>query len=582
MIRPLDPLNDISPIAKLLKSAPAEEAHQEITRLSSLDLDPVKTAARAFAKGALAQREGALDAAKTNLTEATELYEKLGDTRAEKLSRCEAQLAVVRRGPRSVYHDAIGVFDSIKQGAEGDVLVEVMATHYRGATERLLGDAAATQRSLLWALERSEPFLDERAKILNSLGTLYVVIGAHGAAQSLLEHAAELHHQNGDTIGEAIAFGQLGSAALALGDLERARRHLQRQEWLCSRVGDVFGQARSLIFLADVAINLGRPDDAIALASRARDLASAAKPPLRLWIAYATRALGRARMDVGDAHAKGDLEAAATLFGEVGNPLGAALTEWDRARLGARSSAPKEEGAVPSGSVFFGPAWQLAALGLAGRVAEVLRDERTYRTTSPAGRVSEQAIAAAAQGIAHLTVAHEVDLLYGAPEELGRIAERKTSASRNLARMSALCLAPPGLFIVVLATGTSQKPALPPERSAAVAIADLPGLVVWVWRTSTALVEVARDLASLKVSLGGEARGALVRCLEARVIAAPLAGEVAPTLETPDLGGLVAAALAAPPGTLDISSELEWDAEAEARLVMAGFSTRRREALGST
>src|SRR5262249_57029899 len=103
--------------------------------------------------------------------------------------------------------------------------------------ERLSGDALATQRTLLEAFRLSGPFLEERAQILNSLGTLYVVLGAFGAAQALLEHAAELHRRFGDAIGEAIAHGQLGSAALALGDFERARRHLQKQEWLAPPPG---------------------------------------------------------------------------------------------------------------------------------------------------------------------------------------------------------------------------------------------------------------------------------------------------------------------------------------------------------
>lgn len=574
MIRPLDPLTGVSPIATLLKSAPAEEAHAEIVRLGSLELDPLGRAARAFARGALAQREGALDTARADLTEAADAFEALSEPRAAGVARCEAILAAVRRGPRAVYKESIAALEAAKEKAPDDALVSVIATHYRGTAERLLGDAAATQRSLLFALERSQPFLDERAKILNSLGTLYVVMGAHGAARELLEHAAELHHQHGDVIGEAIAFGQLGSAALALGDLEKARRFLQRQEWLCSRVGDVFGQARSLIFLADVAIANGRPDDAIALATRARELAQGAKPPLRLWIAYATRALGRARMDLGDAHAGSDLEAAATLFGEVGNPLGAALTGWDRARLEARDprgSGTKEDQKDP----FFGPAWQLATLGLAGRVAEVLRDERTFGPGPLETRVSEQAVAAAAQGITHLAVGQEVELLHGAPEELARLAERKTAALRNLARLSALCLAPPGLVVAAVVSPGATRTLLPSERSAAAAIADMPGIVVWAWRVDALLVEVARDLASLKVSLGGEARATLVRLSQARVLAGPLAGEVGPVLDAPELGEVVAKALALSPGTLEIGHGLVWDPEAEARAVMAGFTTQR-------
>ncbi|MDI1478301.1 tetratricopeptide repeat protein [Polyangium sp. y55x31] len=573
MIRPLDPLNEVSSIARLLKSAPAEEAHAEMARLEAQDLDPLRAAARLFAKGALGQREGALDVARESLSAAAAAFADLGEIRASKIARCEAILAAVRRGPRPVYRESITTLEALTREADGDALVEVVATHYRGTAERLLGDAAATQRSLLWALERSQPFLDERAKILNSLGTLYVVMGAHGAARELLEHAAELHHQHGDVIGEAISFGQLGSAALALGNLERARHFLQRQEWLCSRVGDVFGQARALNFLADVASARGRPDDALALATRAREIAAAARPPLRLWIAYATRAIGRARMDLGDTNAREDLEAAATLFGEVGNPLGAALTSWDRARTEARADASAPE--PRAHSTFFGPASQLAALGLAGRVAEVLRDDRTFSKSD--ARASEKAIAAASQGLPHLSVAQEVELLHGAPDELARLAEAKTTAQRNLARLSSFCLAPPGLFVAAVASPSAGtgRPSLPSERSAAAAIADMPGLVVWAWLASAPVDEVARDLASLKVALGGDARARLSRVADARVLSAPLAGEVGPLVEALDLGPIVAAALSLPPGTLEVGAGIAWDPEAEGRAVMAGFSVRR-------
>lgn len=572
MIGPLDPLKEISSIGRLLKSAPAEEVRAEISRLDLLPLEPLAAASREYTRGALAQREGALDAACANLSTAAPTFEMLGEVHAGKLAACEAILATVRRGPRTVYKDAIASLERIAKGAGDDLLVAVVATHYRGTAERLLGDAQATQKSLLWALEKSTPFLEERAKILNSLGTLYVVMGAHGAAQSLLEHAAELHQRHGDAIGEAIAYGQLGSAALALGDLERARRFLQRQEWLSSRVGDVFGQARSLIFLADVALSRGRPDDALPLAKKAKELALNAKPPLRLWVAYATRATGRARLLMGDKGAHVELEAAAAIFAEVGNPLGTALTGWDRARRDAQF----EEGSAQRAD-FFRPAWQLAALGMSGRVSEVLRDERSSCTNT--ARSTERSIAAAAQGLTHLTVGQEVELLYAAPEELASIADQRTAAMRNLARLSALALAPPGLIVAAAASdgasASSRQAVIPNDRTNAVAIADIPGLVVWAWPMGMPAAQIGKDLAVLRGMLGTGARVSLVRYADARVISGPLAGEVGPRLEAPGFGSAIFAALALPGGTLLVAPEIAWDAEAEAHTSGAGFATQR-------
>lgn len=573
MIGPLDPLKDVSSIARLLKSAPAEEVRTEISRLDFLPLEPLAVAARDYARGALAQREGALDAACTNLSTAAASFEMLEEVHAGKLAACESILATVRRGPRTVYKDSIASLERIAKGAGDDLLIAVVATHYRGTAERLLGDAQATQKSLLWALERSAPFLEERAKILNSLGTLYVVMGAHGAAQSLLEHAAELHQRHGDTIGEAIAYGQLGSAALALGDLERARRFLQRQEWLSSRVGDVFGQARSLIFLADVALSRGRPDDALPLAKKAKELALGAKPPLRLWVAYATRAMGRARLNMGDKAAHADLEAAAAIFAEVGNPLGTALTGWDRARRDAQMANPSE--GDQQRADFFRPAWQLASLGMSGRVSEVLRDERLSFTNEAHG--SERSIAAAAQGLTHLTVGQEVELLYAAPEELASIADQRTAAMRNLARLSALALAPRGLIVAAAASGSAgaRNAILPNDRTNAVAIADIPGLVVWAWPITTPAAQIGKDLGILRGLLGNDARVSLVRFAEARVISGPLAGEVGPRLDAPGFGSAIFAALALPGGVLLVAPDIAWDSEAEVFTSTAGFVTQR-------
>ena len=103
MIGPLDPLKAVSSIERLLKSAPAEEARAEISRLVTLDLDPLAAASREYARGALAQREGALDAACANLAAAAPTFESLGEVHAGKIAACETILATVRRGPRTVY-----------------------------------------------------------------------------------------------------------------------------------------------------------------------------------------------------------------------------------------------------------------------------------------------------------------------------------------------------------------------------------------------------------------------------------------------------------------------------------------------
>jgi tetratricopeptide (TPR) repeat protein len=599
-MRPLDPLAAISPIAKLLKGAPAPEARAELARLEALPLEGAAAAARIFAEGALALRDGALDAAHARLSAADAALLACGEIEASQLARCEAWLAAIRRGPRAVYAEAIEALTALAKtaGGEPDAIdgegatsgagacqsdrVVVVATHYKGTAERFAGDPTGTQRTLLAAFERSEPFLEERAQILNSLGTLYVVLGAFGAAEAMLEHAAELHHQSGDAIGEAISYGQLGSAALARGELDRARRYLQKQEWFAGRVGDAFGRARALTFLADLAIEVGRPDDAVTLAMQAREVASSVSPPLAMWVAYASRAIGRAKVDLEDEGARAELDRALAEFAKIGNQLGDALARWDLAHLEAKSALAARAGGAPRGEpgqaardVWFSAAWAFGSLGLTSRVAQLLADQRAHALLAgePGGGADEDVIAATAQGFPHLGVAQELALVYSGPERLAAIASRRTAAQRNLGRLAALTIASPGLLIAIVAGGAigGGAPAIPPQRAAAAVIAELPGAAVWVWHATTSTAEVARDLSALRAALGEDTRAVLVAAPAGRVSSIPFAGEAGARLEGVSVAPLVAAAVALSPGSLWIARGVPWTADADGLARLSGY-----------
>ncbi|AUX44888.1 hypothetical protein SOCE26_063580 [Sorangium cellulosum] len=604
---PLEPLDGVSPLSRLLRSALSAEVRAEIERVEALagggprdpeaapgapfSGGPLVAAALGFARGALALREGALDAAALHLDGAAAAYGREGAAEARDLARCEAALARLRQGARSTCAGAIAELDAIAAGGDPGRRAAVVAMHYRGTAERLLGDAAAAQRTLLSALRRSEPFLGERAQILNSLGTLYVALGAHGAAEALLEHAAELHRRRGDAVGEAIACGQLGAAALGLGALERARAPLQRQEWLSARLGDAFGRARALTFLSELALELGRADDALALATSAREVAERAAPPLRIWIAYATRAIGRARRDLGDPGAAAALGEAGALFGELGNPLGAALAAWDRASVEAL--AAWEGGAVgaPAGTEaaaggWFSAAWALGSLGLPARVAQLLGERRDIEEAtlgpeadrpSPAREAAERALAAAAQTAPHLAVQREVELVYDRPDDLAAIAARRTAAQRNLGRLAALTLAPPGLVVAAIASPRlgARGLALPRERASAACVADLPGLAVWIWPAAAPPAAIFCDLDDLREVLGEAPRATFALAPLGRVLCPPLAGDVGAEMEAVEVGALLAQAAALGPGEVRIDARLGWPEEVGAGVEGLGFVVMR-------
>src|SRR5277367_1072847 len=178
-MRPLDLLPSTSSLAHLLLNAAGPPVRAEIARLAALPLEPGPAAALLFARGALSLREGALETARAELGAAADAFAAIGESEAADLARCEALLAVIRRGPRAAYAEAIDALEAV--AAAGSERVRIVARHYRGAAERAAGDAAAAQRTLLEAFRGAEPYLAERAQILNSLGTLYVVLGAFGA-----------------------------------------------------------------------------------------------------------------------------------------------------------------------------------------------------------------------------------------------------------------------------------------------------------------------------------------------------------------------------------------------------------------
>lgn len=566
-MRPLDPLAARAPlIARGLRRAPPAEVHAELTRVGALapELSPLERASLRFAHGALALREGMLEAATRELDAASAELLAVGEVEAGLLAACEARIADLRRDPRAAKTQVIPALLALADDpiAAPHPRVLAVAAHYRGTAARVAGDARTAQEALLDALHRAEPFLAERAQILNSLGTLYVTLGAPGAARALLEHAAELHHQLGDVVGEAIAHGQLGSAAIALGDRAGARRHLQRQEWLASSIGDAFGRARALTALADLALDFGRPDEAQDLAMSAIAVANSVTPALTLWLAYAGRALGRARLELGGsalAEARTALLEARERFTALANPLGLALTAADLAELDAREGKPAD---------LFPAAWGLGSLALPARVAKLLADQaRAPAAPSAASR------AAAAQSAPHLAEALEVSLVYEDAPALAALAARRTAAQRNLGRLAALSLAPPGLLLVaIVAPGLGGEGGLPGERAEAARLFELPGAVLWAFPPVTPPEQVARDLARLRAALGEEMRVLLAFAPSGRVISAPFQGEAGARVEGVDALGLLMKAAGLSPGVVARGEGFPWSEEAKGTLEQAGLS----------
>lgn len=485
-MRPLEADPSSLTLERLLDSAPVERVREAIEAARGSDSPPSAAALR-FAEGSLLLRQGSLVEAGVALREAAELF---GSSLEERqLSLLGALVSDVRRGVRDLAAQARDEADALStSGVSARVVCSALIV--RGTAERVLGDASSAQRSFLTARSWAGEHTDLKTQALNSLGTLYVVTGALGAARSVLEPSAELCRARGDVLGEAIAMGQLGAASLALGDLPLARRQLSRQEWLARQIGDAFGQARALVWLAEVALELGSMDDAIDIAARARAVAEVAG--LGTFAAYADRVAGRATQAAGR-DGRAFSERALETFSRQGLPLGQALVAWDLAvpvgRIGG-SIGGAIEGTIDE--AFADRALTgFASLGLVDRVVDVLRDlgERPAlvlmaSATSP---LRAEAI--------------EADLVHAAPDALACAVEERAASRRNLARLAAWSRGPSGL---VAAAIVMDKPGRALNRSSfgGAAAGTLGTVALFVWRDTLDPAMIAADLEHL-VDLGG-------------------------------------------------------------------------------
>jgi hypothetical protein len=150
---------------------------------------------------------------------------------------------------------------------------------------------------------------------------------------------------------------------------------------------------------------------------------------------------------------------------------------------------------------------------------------------------------------------------------------RQAAAHRNLERLTALSDAPPGLVVAAIAAAAVGGPhrAPLPERSAWAALAELPGMAVWVWPSATPPEEIARDLAAARAALGEDTRAVLVLRPKARVLSAPLPGEVGVEVEGVDAVPLIRAAGGLDEGELVRGVDVPWSEDAEAQVAAGGF-----------
>lgn len=151
---------------------------------------------------------------------------------------------------------------------------------------------------------------------------------------------------------------------------------------------------------------------------------------------------------------------------------------------------------------------------------------------------------------------------------------REAAAQRNLERLAALAEAPPGLIVAAVAAA-SFGGALPSPvdlgRARWAALAELPGMALWAWPSATPPEVLARNLVAARAALGEDTRTVLVLRPRARVISAPLRGEVGAEVEGVDAVPLIRAAGGLDEGELVRGIDVPWSEDAEAAVAAGGF-----------
>lgn len=153
-MKPLDVLGARSEVCKLLAEGTPKDIREELDRLEGLSLPPGEEAGLKYAVGALALREGRLNDAVSALEGAAAALGPI-DAEAGALARCEAWLARIRRGPRTVYPEAMDALAAVERENATAQRVRVVARHYRATALRYAGQAEETLAVLLEAFADS-------------------------------------------------------------------------------------------------------------------------------------------------------------------------------------------------------------------------------------------------------------------------------------------------------------------------------------------------------------------------------------------------------------------------------------------
>jgi CHAT domain-containing protein/tetratricopeptide (TPR) repeat protein len=215
---------------------------------------------------------------------------------------------------------ALAIFQEL-----GDRRWQARALANLGTVYHALGDLQQALTHYGQALHLWREVGDPRgeASTLTNLGLAQSQLGDARAALDLHRQALELSRKAGDRRGEGIALADLGRTSLALGDRSAALDALGQAIDRLHDLGDLAGEADARVRQGQALLAQNRPEEALASATRALDIARAARLPGAE--ALALDALARTERRLGHAaearaRAGETLDAIERLRTRIGNP----------------------------------------------------------------------------------------------------------------------------------------------------------------------------------------------------------------------------------------------------------------------